>query len=152
MEDDLWWKTTSDGRRPPMEENPLWKTTFNGRWPLMEDDLWWKYHILPESNVENSSPWQLQHNWPQTRNPISCLNRKEYFTWWKKCTRHYTSILVHKRGHLCAMMTKPQWNGGRVVMGKVTSFLSSGSMCRVSLCAIFEKQMGVTKWRDSPYV
>ena len=27
-------------------------------------------------NVDDSSPWQLQHNWPQTRDPISCLNRK----------------------------------------------------------------------------
>ena len=35
MEDNLWWKTTLDGRRPLM-------ATFVGRRPLTEDDLWWK--------------------------------------------------------------------------------------------------------------
>jgi len=34
------------------------------------------YSILPENNVYDSSPWQPQHNWPQTGNPVSCLNRK----------------------------------------------------------------------------
>ena len=42
MEDDLWWKTTFDGRRPSMEDNLRWKMTFDGRWSSMEDDLWWK--------------------------------------------------------------------------------------------------------------
>jgi hypothetical protein len=33
MEDDLQWKTTSNGRRPPMEDDLQWKTTSNGRQP-----------------------------------------------------------------------------------------------------------------------
>ena len=36
MEDELQWKTTFGGRRPPVE------TTFGGRQPLVEDDLQWK--------------------------------------------------------------------------------------------------------------
>ena len=36
MEDELWWKTTFDLRRPSTEE------TFDGRRTLMEDDLWLK--------------------------------------------------------------------------------------------------------------
>ena len=27
------------GRRPLVEDDLWWKTTFDGRWPLMEDDL-----------------------------------------------------------------------------------------------------------------
>ena len=42
MEDDLKWKTTSNGRRPPMEDDLQWKTTSNGRRPQMEDDLQWR--------------------------------------------------------------------------------------------------------------
>ena len=34
------------------------------------------YHISPEKIVENSSPWQPQHNWPQTENAMSCLKLK----------------------------------------------------------------------------
>ena len=42
MEDDLWRKTTFDGRRP-LPEDDLWrKTAFNGRRPLREDHLKWK--------------------------------------------------------------------------------------------------------------
>ena len=76
------WRTTSDGRRP-LTEDDLWrKTTFDARQPLTEYNLRWKttfervYSILPEKNVYDPSPWQSQHNWPQTGNPISCLNRK----------------------------------------------------------------------------
>ena len=58
------------------------KTNLDGRGPFTEDDLRWKttfdrvFSILPEKDVYDSSPWQPQHNWPQTGNPISCLNRK----------------------------------------------------------------------------
>jgi hypothetical protein len=38
-EDDLQWKTTSNGRQSPMEDDTQWKTTFNGRQPQMEDNL-----------------------------------------------------------------------------------------------------------------
>ena len=49
-EDDIQWKTVSDGRRPSMEDGLRWRTTFyfDGRWPnderrpLTEDDLWRK--------------------------------------------------------------------------------------------------------------
>ena len=34
------------------------------------------YRIIPEENVDDSTPWQLRDNWPQTSNPISCLNWK----------------------------------------------------------------------------
>ena len=39
MEDDLKWKTTSNGRQPRMEDNIQWKTTYNERRPKIEDDL-----------------------------------------------------------------------------------------------------------------
>ena len=62
MEDDLWWKTTFDGRRPLteeafygrwplMEDNLWWMLTFDGRQPFMEDDLWWK------TNFEEEELW-----------------------------------------------------------------------------------------------
>ena len=82
MEDNLWLKTTFNRRRPSMEDDLWQKTTFDGRRPLMEDDLCRKttfdrlYRVLPEKNVYDSSPWQSQHNWAQTGNPISGLNRK----------------------------------------------------------------------------
>ena len=84
----LSWAMPHSGLKPKNEKDPeeeddfRWKMTFDGRRPLTEDDLWRKttfdsvYSILPEKNVYNSSPWQSQHNWPQTGNSISCLNRK----------------------------------------------------------------------------
>jgi len=93
-EDNLWRKTIFDGRRPLREDKLWWKRTFERRLPLMEDNLCRKttfdsvYSILPEKNVYDSSPWQSQHNWPQTGNSICCLKWKYNFTWWKKCTRH----------------------------------------------------------------
>ena len=36
MEDDLWWRTTFDGRRPCMKGNLGWKTTLDGRQPLIK--------------------------------------------------------------------------------------------------------------------
>ena len=68
-EDDLWWKTTFDGRRPSTEDDLWQKTIFTEddlwrRQPLTEDDLQYGYSILPEKNIFDSSPWQLQHNWP----------------------------------------------------------------------------------------
>ena len=33
MEDDPHWKTTSNGRQPPMDDNLQWKMTYNGRRP-----------------------------------------------------------------------------------------------------------------------
>ena len=114
-EDDLWQKTTFDRRRP-LTEDDLWRRrTYDGRRPLTEDDLQWKttfdrvYSILPEKNVFDSSPWQPQHNWPQTGNPISCLNRKKNFPWWKKWTRHHTCASVQKRRHFEAKTTKHPW-------------------------------------------
>ena len=41
-EDDLWWKTTFEERRPLLEDNLWRKRTFDERGPLMEDDLWRK--------------------------------------------------------------------------------------------------------------
>jgi hypothetical protein len=46
MVDDLQWKTTSNGRQPPMEDDLQWKTTSNGRQPhfffkaLMKETLY----------------------------------------------------------------------------------------------------------------
>ena len=42
MEDNLYWKTTFDGRQPLIGNTFWWKTPFYKRWPLMEEDLWWK--------------------------------------------------------------------------------------------------------------
>ena len=39
MEDDLWWRTTFDWRRPLTKDDLWWKRTFDGRRPLMEDIL-----------------------------------------------------------------------------------------------------------------
>ena len=61
-------KMTFEGRRPLTEDDFWRKTTFDGR-HLWRNTTTWK-------NVYDSSPWQPQHNWPQTGNPISCLNRK----------------------------------------------------------------------------
>ena len=102
-EDDLWLKTTFYRRQPLMEDDLWWKRTFDGIGPLTEDNLQWKttfdrvFSISPEKNVYDSSPWLPQHNWLQTGNPISCLNRKKNFMWWKKCMRH--RACVHKRRH-----------------------------------------------------
>ena len=41
-EDDLWRRMTFDGRRPLMEDDFWRRTTFDGRWPLTEDYLWQK--------------------------------------------------------------------------------------------------------------
>ena len=38
----LKWKTTSNGRRPQMEDDLTYKTTSNGKWPQMKDNLKWK--------------------------------------------------------------------------------------------------------------
>ena len=42
MEDDLWWKTTLNGRGPLIEDDLWWKTTYDERRFMMEDDFWWK--------------------------------------------------------------------------------------------------------------
>jgi hypothetical protein len=42
MENYLQWKTTTNGRRAPMEDELQWKTTSNRRGPPMEDKLQWK--------------------------------------------------------------------------------------------------------------
>ena len=41
-EDNLWQKTTFDGRRPLTEDDLWWKMTFDGRRPLTQDDFWRK--------------------------------------------------------------------------------------------------------------
>ena len=38
MEDDLWWKTTYDGRRLMIEDDLWWKTTYDGRRLMMKED------------------------------------------------------------------------------------------------------------------
>ena len=43
VDDNLWWRTTSDGIRPSMEDSLQWK------WPLIEDILQWKTTILREA-------------------------------------------------------------------------------------------------------
>ena len=42
MEDNIWWKTTFNGRCLSMEDNFWWKMTLNGRRPSMEYTLLWK--------------------------------------------------------------------------------------------------------------
>ena len=37
MEDDLWWKTTFDGRRSLMEDILWWEMSSEGRQSFMED-------------------------------------------------------------------------------------------------------------------
>ena len=50
MEDNLWWKTTFDGRQPLTEDNLLWKMTFDQRQPLMEETFD-EIRILFEDNL-----------------------------------------------------------------------------------------------------
>jgi hypothetical protein len=38
MEDELKWKTTSNGRQPGMEDDIQWKTTYNER-PKIKNNL-----------------------------------------------------------------------------------------------------------------
>ena len=58
MEDNLWWRTTFDGRRP-LTEDDLWrKTTFDGRWPLMEDDLWRKTSFDGRRSMTEDYLWR----------------------------------------------------------------------------------------------
>ena len=41
-EEELWRKTTFDRWQPLTEDDPWWKMTFDGKQPLTEDDLWRK--------------------------------------------------------------------------------------------------------------
>jgi hypothetical protein len=52
MEEELQRKTTSNGRRPPIENNLQWKTTSNGRQHSMEDGN--KYFFLNEEDFKYS--------------------------------------------------------------------------------------------------
>ena len=60
MEDDLWWKTTFDGRRPWMKEDHWWKTTFEGRWPQREDDF---YGRRPKTTFDGGPPLMEDSLW-----------------------------------------------------------------------------------------
>jgi hypothetical protein len=66
MEDNLKWKTNSNGRRPPMEDDLQWKTTSNGRQPPMEDDLQWK-----KTSNGRQPPKEDDLQWKMTSNGIS---------------------------------------------------------------------------------
>ena len=70
MEDNLQWKTTSNGRRHPMEDDLQWKTTSYGRQPPMED--WefihrlggWEsflveFQMLEEISEQHKGAWVL---------------------------------------------------------------------------------------------
>ena len=52
MEDDLWRRTTFDGRQPLMEVD------FDGRHPLMEDDIWWKTTFNGRQILTEDNLWQ----------------------------------------------------------------------------------------------
>ena len=57
MEDNLWWKTTFDGRQPLMEDDLWWKTTFDWRRPLMKDDRWLKTTFDGGQPFMEDDPW-----------------------------------------------------------------------------------------------
>ena len=57
-EDDLWWKTTFDGRRPSMEGNLRWKKTFDGRWPSIKENLRWKTTFDGRQPLTEDNLWQ----------------------------------------------------------------------------------------------
>ena len=72
-----------------LTKEDLWrKTTFDGRRPLTEDDLWryitWKncWQLLTLAATAQLTPNQKSY-----QNP----------TWWEKCRRHYASLHVKKR-------------------------------------------------------
>ena len=70
IEDDLWWKTTYDGRRLMMEDKLWWKTTYDGRRLMMEDtedNLWWKKTYEGRRlMMEDASWWKTTYDgrWP----------------------------------------------------------------------------------------
>ena len=86
----------------------------------------------------HSSPWQPQHNWPQTRNPISCLNR---------ISRDGRNVRVSTHMHVCRKddIFRQRWQKysemGRVIMG--TIFLLAGQSLNFQLWKAFEL------WRPS---
>ena len=57
LEDDIWWKTTFDGRRHLMEDDLWWKTIFDGRRPLTEDDFWRKTTFERRRPLTGHNPW-----------------------------------------------------------------------------------------------
>ena len=59
MEDDLQWKRTFDGRQPSIEDGLQWKTTFDGRRPSMEDDIFRQIR-LNHSGVVGEELWDLE--------------------------------------------------------------------------------------------
>ena len=58
MEEDLKWKTTSNGRRPQIEDYLKWKTTSIGKPTQIEDELKWK-------TTSNGRPTQMDDNLKQ---------------------------------------------------------------------------------------
>ena len=66
-EDDLWRKTTFDGRQP-LTEDDLWqKTIFDGRLPLTKDDLWRKMTIDGRQPLTENDLWRkttYDGRWP----------------------------------------------------------------------------------------
>ena len=58
MEDNLQWKTTFNGKQPPIEENLQWKTNSSGRRPPIEDQLHLKGNI---KNIYTANPSPMCH-------------------------------------------------------------------------------------------
>ena len=75
---------------------PLTSTssTISSTYSSQKRSLWWT-----SSKRKILEVIEEKHNWPQTGNPISCLNRKMNFTWWEKCARHHTFACVQKKLH-----------------------------------------------------
>ena len=84
MEDNLWWKTSFDGRLPLMNDNLRWKMTFDKRWPSMENNLWWRIKIVLWQNIRTQDA-MLQYTSTLTLaevwlwRPCRIVNQ----VWWK---------------------------------------------------------------------
>ena len=107
MEDDIQWKTSSNGRWPPMEDNLQWKMTSHGGRPPIEDDLkllkveYFSNHWLDYTQMLNLS-WDdqtifyksLKWRQPPMEDYLKILNveylRNQCKLWWPK---HILQIL-----------------------------------------------------------
>jgi hypothetical protein len=86
MEDDLQWKTTSNGRQPPMEDHLQWKRTSYARRPPMEDDLkiikveYLRKHLLDHTQILNLGLYDQTNPFNEGNLQKKTTSKVEYFS------------------------------------------------------------------------
>ena len=110
MEDDLWRKTTFDGRHPLMEDDLWRKKTFDGRQPLTEDDLWRKTTFDGRRPLKEDNLWQkttFDGRWPLMEDNLwwmTTFDRRRPLTedealatlWLLPPCGHFLDLIVYK--------------------------------------------------------